>query len=262
MSTKYLGNHFDIHGGGMDLKFPHHECEIAQNEAATGQTPVNYWMHANMLTLNGKKMSKSTGNNILPSEIYSGGSPFLSKAFSASVARFFMLQAHYRSNLDFTNEAILAAEKGYNRLMEAVESITNLDFITSQKTTIDIPNWKKNCYDAMNDDFNTPILIAHLFEAVKFVNLLKENKETITETDLKDFRLTIRSFIFDVLGLQTNNVVDNKNDKLDGVIKMLIEMRKSARDNKDFAMSDHIRDQLQNLGINLKDGKEGTVFSF
>lgn len=262
MSTKYLGNHFDIHGGGMDLKFPHHECEIAQNEACTGQEPVNYWMHANMLTLNGKKMSKSTGNNILPSEIYSGGSPFLTKAFSASVARFFMLQAHYRSNLDFTNDAILAAEKGFYRLMEAVDNLKNTaQFTTSNTTSIDIKTWKQNCYDAMNDDFNTPILIAHLFEGVRFVNVLKENKETITADDLLDFSTTINAFVFDVLGLEDEKAAANNNDKLEGVVEMLIQMRKQARDNKDFAMSDQIRDQLLALGIQLKDGKEGTTFS-
>ena len=160
MSTKYLGNHFDIHGGGMDLKFPHHECEIAQNEACTGNSPVNYWMHANMLTLNGKKMAKSTGNNILPEELFTGENDILSKAFSPSVARFFILQAHYRSILDFSDDAILASEKGFHRLMEAFESINTIE--TAQTSTIDIAAWKQSCYDAMNDDFNSPILIAHL----------------------------------------------------------------------------------------------------
>ena len=262
MSTKYLGNHFDIHGGGMDLKFPHHECEIAQNEVATGQSPVNYWMHANMLTLNGKKMSKSTGNNILPSEIYSGGSPFLTKAFTASVARFFMLQAHYRSNLDFTNDAILASEKGFLRLMEAMESLKNIDaFIVSNTSSIDIQSWEKACYEAMNDDFNTPILIAQLFDGVRFVNLLKENKENITKKDLQLLSKIMNSFVFDVLGLENQKSDNKNNDKLEGVVNMLIEMRKQARDNKDFAMSDHIRNQLLTLGIQLKDGKDGTLFS-
>ena len=263
MSTKYLGNHFDIHGGGMDLKFPHHECEIAQNEACTGQTPVNYWMHANMLTLNGKKMSKSTGNNILPSEIYTGGSPFLSKAFSPSVARFFMLQAHYRSNLDFTNDAILAAEKGFNRLMEAMDSLKDLSsFNTSNNSTFAIFDWKQSCYDAMNDDFNTPILIAQLFEGVKFINLLKDGKASLTTYDLAQFTSTMNAFVFDVLGLEDEKATSNNNDKLEDVINMLINMRKQARDNKDFTMSDHIRDQLLAIGIQLKDGKEGTTFTF
>lgn len=259
MSTKYLGNHFDIHGGGMDLKFPHHECEIAQNLACTGHTPVNYWMHANMLTLNGKKMAKSTGNNILPREILTGKNPNLSKAFSPSVARFFILQAHYRSNLDFTNDAILAAEKGFYRLMEAVDGLKDIKPNTT--STLDIANWKQNCYDAMNDDFNSPILIAHLFEGVRFINLLKENSATLTSDDLKDFKKTIHSFVFDVLGLKDEKAIGNNNDKLEGVIHMLINMRMEARANKDFAMSDQIRDQLIALGIQLKDGKEGTTFS-
>jgi len=259
MSTKYLGNHFDIHGGGMDLKFPHHECEIAQNEACTGQTPVNYWLHANMLTLNGKKMAKSTGNNILPGEILSGKNTILSKAFPASVARFFMLQAHYRSILDFSDEAIVAAEKGYKRLMEAVDSLNQINI--SPNSSLDIASWKQLCYDAMNDDFNTPILIAQLFEGVRFVNLLKENKETINAADLEILSTTMRSFVFNVLGLENQKATDSSNDKLEGTINMLIGMRNKARADKDFAMSDHIRDQLLALGIQLKDSKEGTSFS-
>ncbi len=259
MSTKYLGNHFDIHGGGMDLKFPHHECEIAQNEACTGRTPVNYWMHANMLTLNGKKMAKSTGNNILPREILTGENNNLSKAFSPSVVRFFMLQAHYRSNLDFTNDAILAAEKGFYRLMEAVGGLKTIN--PSPISTLDIAGWKQNCYDAMNDDFNSPILIAQLFEAVRFINLIKDNSATLTAEDLKDLTKTVNSFVFDVLGLKDEKAIATNNDKLEGVIHMLINMRNEARANKDFAMSDQIRDQLIVLGIQLKDGKDGTSFS-
>ena len=259
MSTKYLGSHFDIHGGGMDLKFPHHECEIAQNEACTGHTPVNYWMHANMLTLNGKKMAKSTGNNILPREILTGDNPNLSKAFSPSVARFFILQAHYRSNLDFTNEAILAAEKGFYRLMEAVDGLATLK--PNSTSTLNISSWKQNCYDAMNDDFNSPILIAQLFEGVRFINLLKDNSATLTDLDLKTLTTIMHSFVFDVLGLKDEKAIGNNNEKLEGAIHMLINMRMEARANKDFAMSDQIRDQLIALGIQLKDGKEGTTFS-
>ncbi len=259
MSTKYLGNHFDIHGGGMDLKFPHHECEIAQNEACTGHTPVNYWMHANMLTLNGKKMAKSTGNNILPREILTGENSILSKAFPASVARFFMLQAHYRSILDFSDEAIVAAEKGYKRLMEAVDSLNQIK--TSPSSSLDIASWKQLCYDAMNDDFNTPILIAHLFEGVRYINLLKDNKETISAADLEILTNTINAFVFNVLGLENQKASDSSNDKLEGTINMLISMRNKARADKDFTMSDHIRDQLLALGIQLKDSKEGTTFS-
>ena len=259
MSTKYLGNHFDIHGGGMDLKFPHHECEIAQNEACTGHTPVNYWMHANMLTLNGKKMAKSTGNNILPGEILTGENTILSKPFSASVTRFFMLQAHYRSILDFSDDAIVAAEKGYKRLMEALSLLKDLP--TSTQSSIAIGDWKQLCYDAMNDDFNTPILIAHLFEGVRYINVIKDGKETITAEDLATFTTAIEAFVYDVLGLENEKIADSSNDKLEGTIQLLIEMRKQARENKNFALSDQIRDQLLALGIQLKDGKEGTTFS-
>ena len=259
MSTKYLGNHFDIHGGGMDLKFPHHECEIAQNQACTGHTPVNYWMHANMLTLNGKKMAKSTGNNILPREILTGDNDNLSKAFSPSVARFFMLQAHYRSNLDFTNDAILAAEKGFYRLMEAIDGLKEIS--ESSNSTLAISTWKQSCYDAMNDDFNSPILISQLFEGVRFINLLKEGSASLTAEDLKIFKKEMYSFVFDVLGLKDEKAVGNNNEKLEGVVHMLISMRNEARANKNFALSDQIRDQLIALGIQLKDGKEGTTFS-
>ena len=259
MSTKYLGNHFDIHGGGMDLKFPHHECEIAQNEACTGHTPVNYWMHANMLTLNGKKMAKSTGNNILPGEILTGENTILSKPFSASVTRFFMLQAHYRSILDFSDDAIVAAEKGYKRLMEALSLLKDLP--TSTQSSVSIEDWKQLCYDAMNDDFNTPILIAHLFEGVRYINVIKDGKETITAEDLATFTTALEAFVFEVLGLENEKITDSSNDKLEGTIQLLIEMRKQARENKNFALSDQIRDQLLALGIQLKDGKEGTTFS-
>ena len=259
MSTKYLGDQFDIHGGGMDLKFPHHECEIAQNEACTGHTPVNYWMHANMLTLNGKKMAKSTGNNILPGEILTGENTILSKPFSASVTRFFMLQAHYRSILDFSDDAIVAAEKGYKRLMEALSLLKDLP--TSTQSSVSIEDWKQLCYDAMNDDFNTPILIAHLFEGVRYINVIKDGKETITAEDLATFTTAIEAFVYEVLGLENEKITDSSNDKLEGTIQLLIEMRKQARENKNFALSDQIRDQLLALGIQLKDGKEGTTFS-
>ncbi len=260
MSTKYLGETFDIHGGGMDLKFPHHECEIAQNEACTGHSPVNFWMHANMLTLNGKKMSKSTGNNILPSEIYSGGSPFLTKKYAPNVARFFMLQAHYRSNLDFTDDAIMASEKGFTRMMEGIDLLPNLPF--GATSTLDIKSWKQNCYDAMNDDFNTPIVIAQLFEAVRYINLINDAKETLSKVDLLDFATTIKAFVYDVLGINENVSGSNNNDKLEGTIKMLITMRDQARANKNWKLSDDIRDQLLAIGIQLKDGKDETLFTF
>ena len=259
MSTKYLGEHFDIHGGGMDLKFPHHECEIAQNEAAKGQTPVNYWMHANMLIMNGKKMAKSTGNYILPGEIFTGDNPNISKAFSPSVARFFMLQAHYRSILDFTNDGLLAAEKGFNRLMEALTVLEGLK--ASNTSSLDINSWQQKCYDAMNDDFNSPILIAQLFEAVKYINQIKEGSETISTEDLTLLKQTINTFVFEVLGLENVTETATGSDKLSGTVEVLIKLRQDARANKDFALSDKIRDELAEIGIQLKDGKDGTTFS-
>lgn len=259
MSTKYLGQHFDIHGGGMDLKFPHHECEIAQNEASCGHKPVNYWMHANMLTLNGKKMAKSTGNNILPQELFSGDNDILSKAYAPSVVRFFVLQAHYRSILDFSDVAIQAAEKGFQRLMQAVKDVTLLP--SSNTTSFDLAQWKANCYEALNDDFNSPILIAHLFDAVKFINSIKDEKDQITAADLGDLSQTMKAFIFDVLGLVDENEGSQNTEKLADVVEILIEMRKEARANKNFGLSDEIRDRLLAIGIQLKDGKDGTTFS-
>jgi len=260
MSTKYLGETFDIHGGGMDLKFPHHECEIAQAEASNHKSPVNYWMHTNMLTLNSRKMSKSTGNNILPNELISGDNALLSKSFTAAVAKFFMFQAHYRSILDFSNDALVASEKGYHRLMDAYRSLEHLP--TTNVSNLDVGAWRTSCYDAMNDDFNSPILIAELFEAVKYINGIKEGSNTITAEDLTLLNATMTDFIFDVLGLEDTAAEGNDDsDKLSGAISLLIELRNQARDNKDFATSDRIRDELQEVGIQLKDGKDGTSFS-
>ncbi len=261
MSTKYLGERFDIHGGGMDLKFPHHECEIAQGEAACGQTPVNYWMHANMLTLNSKKMSKSTGNTISPGELFSGNNDFLGKPFDPTIVRFFMMQAHYRSILDFSKDALEASEKGFHKLMDAIQTIDKLQ--TSQKTdAFDVKAWRKDCYNAMNDDFNTPILIAKLFDAVKFINTAKEQKADISKDDLELLRETMHGFIYDVLGLvNMNEVSSDVSDKLSGTVELLINLRAEARANKDFATSDKIRDELLAMGIQLKDSREGTTFS-
>lgn len=261
MSSKYLGEQFDIHGGGMDLKFPHHECEIAQAQAATGKSPVNYWMHANLLTLNGKKMAKSTGNNILPNEIFSGNNDILSKSFTPSVTRFFMLQAHYRSILDFSNDALLASEKGFNRLLEAYNSLSQLE--VSSSSDFDVAKWRQQCYQAMNDDFNSPILIAHLFEAVKQINLIKDKKAQITQDDLNLLQKTMQGFIFDVLGLVDESIAqDSSTERLNGTIELLIQLRAEARANRDFATSDKIRDELAALGVALKDAKEGTTFDF
>ncbi len=258
MSTKYLGEQFDIHGGGMDLKFPHHECEIAQSHTCSGLQPVQYWMHANMLLLNSQKMAKSTGNYVLPKEIITGENTVLSKAFAPSVVRFFNMQAHYRSILDFSSDALEASEKGYYKLMEALHTLDNVERSTS--STFDVAQWKKQCYAAMNDDFNTPILIAHLFEGVKFINQLKEQKGRISEEDYTLFKETLHAFIFDVMGL-TNETKQDSSDKIDGVVALLIKLRKEARDNKDWGLSDQIRDELLALGIQLKDGREGTTYS-
>ena len=258
MSTKYLGEHFDIHGGGMDLKFPHHECEIAQAKACHNHSPVNYWMHANMLTLNGQKMAKSTGNNILPAEILSGETTKLTKGFSASVVRFFMMQAHYRSILDFSNDALLASEKGFMKLMEAISSLDKIE-PSSDASEFDVLAWKSNCYTAMNDDFNTPILIAELFSAVKYINQIKAGKATIGNSNLVLLRKVMHQFVFDILGLKNDNS-NSQDQKLGDTVDLLIRMRNEARAQKDFALSDKIRDELLAIGIQLKDGKDGTTF--
>ncbi|NRD21109.1 cysteine--tRNA ligase [Winogradskyella eckloniae] len=259
MSTKYLGEFFDIHGGGMDLKFPHHECEIAQNQAAKGQAPVKYWMHANMLELNGARMSKSTGNYINPAELLSGENDILSKAYNPSVIRFFMMQASYRSVLDLTDAGLAAAEKGFHRLMEAIGLIDNLK--TNSSSSFDVSGWKKKCYNAMNDDFNTPILIATLFEAVKFINQIKDGSATITSEDLNVLNATINTFVFDILGLVNISKENTGSAKLASAVEILINLRKEARQNKDFALSDKIRDQLADAGIQLNDSREGTTFT-
>ena len=260
MSTKYLGEKFDIHGGGMDLKFPHHECEIAQGKACNGTSPVNYWMHTNMLTMNGLRMSKSTGNYILPMELIEGGNQFFEKEFNANTVRFCFLQAHYRSVLDISNEAMIASEKGFTRLMEGIQLCNEIT--PSETSSVDITTWKQNCYDAMNDDFNTPILIANLFEGVRFVNVLNDKRETISASDLAELKTTLETFTFEILGIKNEKASNNTTQKLEGVIEMLIEMRKTARENKNWALSDEIRDKLLALNIQLKDGKDGTSYSF
>lgn len=258
MSTKYLGEQFDIHGGGMDLKFPHHECEIAQSQTCSGVTPVNYWMHTNMLLLNSQKMAKSTGNYILPNQILTGENTILPKAFSASVVRFFIMQANYRSVLDFSGEALLASEKGHSKLMEAIRYLESAT--ASKSSSFDVNTWVSSCYDAMNDDFNTPVLISNLFEGVKFINQMKANKESLSQEDLVLFTSKMKAFTHDVLGLFDDSTNDN-SEKLKGTVELLIELRKNARENKDWALSDQIRDELLELGIQLKDGREGTTFS-
>src|SRR6056300_1212066 len=261
MSTKYLGETFDIHGGGMDLKFPHHECEIAQAEACNDSSPVNYWLHANMLTLNGKKMAKSTGNNILPGEIFKGENNIFEKPFSPMVARFFMLQAHYRSIVDLSETALVASEKGFFRLVDGLQKIDQL--VASDTTTdFDLEVWKKKCYSAMNDDFNSPVLIAHLFDAVKFINALDNGLLSVSVKDLNELSRLMKAFFFDVLGLLTPETIQKKSEtsQLEGTLELLMELRAKARLNKDFESSDLIRDSLEKLKIQINDTAAGTTF--
>uniref|UniRef100_A0AAU6WS88 Cysteine--tRNA ligase n=1 Tax=Chryseobacterium endophyticum TaxID=1854762 RepID=A0AAU6WS88_9FLAO len=258
MSTKYLGETFDIHGGGMDLKFPHHECEIAQGKACNDAAPVNYWMHANMLTMNSQRMSKSTGNYILPMQLVTGENDFFEKPFHPSIVRFCFLQAHYRSVLDISNDAMLASEKGFIRLMEAIKVLQSITPNDEKSSGFSLEEWKSKAYDALRDDFNSPVLIAHLFEAVKYIFALNDGKETISTKDLEDLKSTLNAFVFDVLGLQT--IEENNNEKLDQTLKVLIELRNQARKSKNFELSDQIRDKLLAEGIELKDGRDGTSY--
>lgn len=260
MSNKYLGDIFDIHGGGIDLKFPHHECEIAQSNVCFGTNAANYWVHANMLTLNGQKMSKSTNNNILPDEIFDKGSPLLSKTFSESCVKFFMLQAHYRSVLDLSNDALLAAEKGFNKLMDAINILEGLkDF--SDNSDFNSKEWVNNCYKAMNDDFNTPILIANIFDAVKFINKVNQQKANISKGDWEVLLSSINSFVFEVMGLQKSNLTNNENSKINDVLDILLELRDDARKNKNYELSDKIRDMLKNKGISINDSNKDSSFT-
>ena len=260
MSNKYLGDLFDIHGGGIDLKFPHHECEIAQSNVCFGTNAANYWVHANMLTLNGQKMSKSTDNNILPSEIFSKGSPLLSKTFSESCVKFFMLQAHYRSVLDLSNDALLAAEKGYNKLMDSIEILENFENF-GDKTNFDVKEWVNKCYKAMNDDFNTPILIANIFEAVKFINKTNHENTSISKDDWEVLLSSLKSFVFDVMGLEKQNLAYNQNSKINDVLDVLLELRNDARKSKNYELSDRIRDLLKNKGIKINDSDDKSSFT-
>ena len=254
MSAKYLGEVFDIHGGGMDLKFPHHECEIAQGCAATGKKPVQYWMHANMLTLNGKKMSKSAGNSLLPADLFSGENTLLNKGFHPMIVRFFMMQAHYRNTLDFTSEALNAAEKGFEKLMLAIENL--LALVPSSNSNINTKVLVDGLYAAMDDDFNTPALVACLFDAVKQINAIIEGRATINKEDLSILQKEISVFVFEVLGLR-RPTEKSDDQRLSNVMALVLELRGSARENKDWITSDKIRDGLSNAGIIVSDGKDG-----
>ena len=260
MSTKYLGQTFDIHGGGMDLKFPHHESEIAQNTACCGKAPVNYWMHANMLTVNGQKMSKSLGNSFLPHELFAGEHPLLDQGYSPMVVRFFMLQAHYRSTLDFSNEALKAAEKGFERLIQAVKKLDGLK--AGASSDFNVAEFKANCYAAMNDDFNTPILVAHLFDAVKAINACNDGHIQMTAADIAELNTTVKGFVFDVLGLKEESAAGNDTSKADELMQLIVQLRHEAKSKKDFATSDLIRDELKKIKVQLNDSKEGTSWIY
>lgn len=256
MGEKYLGEQFDIHGGGLDLQFPHHECEIAQSTGANGKEAVKYWMHNNMITINGQKMGKSLGNFITLSNMFSGENDVLDQAYSPMTVRFFMLQAHYRSPLDFSNDALRAAEKGFNRMMAAIATLDKIQ--ASASSSIKVDDLKAKCYEALNDDLNTPILIAHLFDGVKMINSLAAGTESITAEDLKSLKTLYNTLVFDVLGLQVEGSDDGGNNELlDKVIAFLLETRNEAKKNKDWATADKIRDELTNLGIVVKDTKDG-----
>ena len=256
MGRKYLGEHFDIHGGGMDLIFPHHECEIAQSVASQGDDMVHYWMHNNMITINGTKMGKSLGNFITLDEFFSGSHKLLTQAYSPMTIRFFILQAHYRSPVDFSNEALQAAEKGLSRLMEAVDG---LEKITPAATSnVDVKSLRTKCFEAMNDDLNTPIVISHLFDGAKMINNIIAGNNTISADDLKDLKEVFHTFCFDILGLKEEiGSSDGREAAYGKVVDMLLEQRVKAKANKDWATSDLIRNELTALGFEIKDTKDG-----
>lgn len=255
MGTKYLGKQFDIHGGGMDLLFPHHESEICQSVAVNGTSFVHYWMHNNMITINGQKMGKSLGNFITLKEFFTGSHELLAQAYSPMTIRFFLLQAHYRGTLDFSNEALQSAEKGMQRLYAAEQILDKL--AVGDHSDENITEWAKRCYDAMNDDFNAPKVIAELFEAVRYINLMKEGKMCLTEPDLNLFKTTFRSFFFDILGMKREEISGNQTHVVDRLMSLIIEIRQEAKNNKNWEMSDLIRSKLKDCGIILKDTKTG-----
>ena len=255
MGTKYLGEEFDIHGGGMDLMFPHHECEIAQNKAGLGKDSVKYWMHNNMITIGGQKMGKSLGNFITLDEFFSGNHKLLSKAFSPMTIRFFILQAHYRSTVDFSSEALEASEKGLERLMDGYARLQKLSATTT--STVETAGLRAKCEEALNDDLNTPIAISYLFEALKAINSVHDGKATISAADLEELQSVFKLMIEDLLGLKVEAATTGTNDAYKQAIDMLLNMRLEAKRNKDWATSDKIRNDLTALGFEIKDTKEG-----
>src|SRR5574344_1396600 len=261
MSAKYLGEEFDIHGGGMDLMFPHHECELAQNTASRGKGGVHYWMHNNMITIEGKKMGKSYGNFITLEELFTGKHPLLSQAFSPMTIRFFILQAHYRGTLDFSNEALLAAEKGLKKLMQASQAVKGLNVEPSLQPNADISQIQENVYDALCDDMNTPIALSHLFEAVRVVNTVANGKMKISSEDKAILEELLSVVVGDVLGLTDEAAQGGNESLIDGLITMILNYRQEAKAAKDWAKSDQIRDALAQLGVSIKDSKEGSSWN-
>ena len=267
MGRKYLGNHFDIHGGGMDLIFPHHECEIAQAVASQGDQMVHYWIHNNMSTINGQKMGKSLGNFITLQEFFDGshkdkdGKEMLTQAYAPMTIRFFILQAHYRSTVDFSNDALISAEKGLERLMDAHRALKSIQPTADGTVSMDyVDNLRQQCYEALNDDFNTPIVISHLFDATRIINQIVDKKATITLEVLNALTQTFELFAFDLLGLKVasgNGGSEAREEAYGKVVDMLLEQRMKAKANKDWATSDMIRDQLAALGFEVKDTKDG-----
>ena len=259
MSTKYLGENFDIHGGGMDLAPTHHTNEIAQNLAYCGKQPANYWMHTNMLTVNGQKMSKSLGNSFLPRELFSGIHPLLNKGYNPMVVRFFMLQTHYRSTLDFSNDALNAAETAFNRLQDAYKTLRTLK--ASDKSTENIAELQKACYNAMNDDLNTSVMMAQLFDAARIINSANDGKTSVTHADIDLLNKLFNDFLFDICGVKFEEDTGESSRVLHNVVDVLLEMRAKAKADKNFQLSDELRNKLVAAGVKIKDGKEGSTWS-
>ena len=255
MGTKYLGEEFDIHGGGMDLMFPHHECEIAQNQAGLGKSSVRYWMHNNMITIGGQKMGKSLGNFITLEQFFTGNHPLLTKGFSPMTIRFFILQAQYRSTVDFSSEALEASEKGLERLIEGYARLQNLT--AGEKSSIEIGNLREKCEEAMCDDLNTPIVISHLFENLRIINLAHDGKETLSQADLDELNSVFKLFIEDILGLQSTETATEGIEAYRKAVDLLLNIRLEAKKNKDWATSDKIRNELTSYGFEIKDTKDG-----
>ncbi|MDD4158964.1 MAG: cysteine--tRNA ligase [Proteiniphilum sp.] len=259
MSSKYLGKTFDIHGGGMDLQATHHTNEIAQSQACNHATPAKYWIHTNMLTVNGARMSKSAGNGFLPKELFTGDHPLLERGYTPMTVRFFMAQSHYRSTLDFSNEALQAAEKGYRKLMESLSTLDKIE--PSPTSTVDVAELEEKCYAAMNDDFNSPVLIAHLFDAVRIINSARDRKESLTANDLQQLKRVMHTFIFEVLGLLDETRQGAGNEVMEELMALILDIRRTARENRDWSTSDKIRDRLKAAGIEIKDTQEGVEWS-